>query len=164
MSIEIREAELEQAADATGFLAVLDSYAGGVTGGGKPLDPEVKRRLVPALREQPGALVLLAISEGRVVGIASCFFGFSTFAARPLLNIHDLAVLPEYRGRGIGRALLAAAEERAVARGCCKVTLEVLETNTGARRLYRESGFRDFELAGVAQRTLFLVKPLAHAD
>jgi ribosomal protein S18 acetylase RimI-like enzyme len=164
MSIEIREADLGQAGDAAGFLEVLDSYARGVTGGSTPLDPEVKRRLVPALRAQPGALVLLALSEGRVVGIASCFFGFSTFSARPLLNVHDLAVLPELQGRGIGRALLAAAEERARARGCAKLTLEVLETNTFARRLYQERGFRDFELGGVPQRTLFLVKPLLPAD
>ena len=164
MSIEIREANFERAAEAAGFLAVLESYARGATGGGTPLDQDVKRRLVPALREQPGALVLLAFSDGGVVGIASCFFGFSTFAARPLLNVHDLAVLPEFQGRGIGGALLAAAEERAVARGCCKVTLEVLETNAGARRLYQQRGFRDFELAGVAQRTLFWVKPLPRAD
>jgi ribosomal protein S18 acetylase RimI-like enzyme len=161
MSIEIRVADLQKPADAEGFLEVLDSYARGATGGGRPLDAEVRRRLVPALREQPGALVLLGLSEGRVVGIASCFFGFSTFSARPLLNVHDLAVLPEFRGRGIGRALLTAAEARAVERGCCKLTLEVLETNAGARRLYDARGFRDFELAGVAQRTLFLVKPLA---
>ena len=161
MSIEIREADLRQARDAAGFLEVLDSYARSPTGGGKPLAPEVKRRLVPALLEQPSALVLLALDEGRVVGIASCFFGFSTFSAQPLLNVHDLAVLPELRGRGIGRALLDAAEARALARGCCKLTLEVLETNEGARRLYHARGFRDFELSGVAQRTLFLVKPLA---
>lgn len=163
MSIEIREANLTHAADAAGFLAVLESYAQSVSGGGEPLDPDVKRRLVPALLEQPGALVLLALRDGQVVGIASCFLGFSTFSARPLLNIHDLAVLPELRGQGIGCALLAAVDERAAARGCCKVTLEVLETNTGAERLYRAHGFRDFELGGVARRTLFLVKPLASA-
>ena len=164
MSIEIREADFAQAADAAGFLAVLDSYARSVTGGGTPLTADVAQRLVPALREQPGALVLLASYQGQVVGIASCFFGFSTFSARPLLNVHDLAVLPAFQGQGIGRALLSAAEERAVARGCCKLTLEVLESNTGARRLYHERGFRDFELAGVAQRTLFLVKPISPTD
>jgi ribosomal protein S18 acetylase RimI-like enzyme len=160
MSIEIRQADLSQPADAAGFLTVLDAYARGDTGGGAPLDPEVRARLVPALRAQPGALVLLALGEGRVVGIASCFYGFSTFAARPLLNVHDLAVLPEFQGRGIGRALLAAAEERARGRGCVKLTLEVLEDNARARGLYHERGFRDFELGGVARRTFFLCKPL----
>jgi len=163
MSIEIREANLHDAADAAGFLAVLESYAQGIMGGGAALDPDVKRRLVPALLEQPSALVLLALSGERqqVVGIASCFFGFSTFAARPLLNVHDLAVLPEFQGRGIGRALLGGAEERARQRGCAKLTLEVLEENQRALGLYRERGFRDFELRGVARRTLFLTKSLS---
>ncbi len=160
MSIEIREANLREMREADAFLSLLDSYARDVMGGGTPLDATVKQRLVPALLEQPGVLVLLAWLDERAVGLASCFFGFSTFAARPLLNVHDLAVLPELRGRGIGRALLAAAEEHARARGCVKLTLEVLEDNVGAQRLYRAQGFRDYELGGVPRRTFFLTKPL----
>src|SRR6188472_634458 len=112
---------------AAGLLSVLDSYAREEMGGGAPLSLDVRQRLVPALREQANALVLLAFADGAVTGIATCFFGFSTFAARPLLNVHDLAVLPASRGRGVGRALLVAAEERARARGCVKLTLEVRE-------------------------------------
>ncbi len=160
MSTEIREANLADAAEAAGFLAVLDSYAADEMGGTAPLDPDVRQRLVPALREQPGALVLLAFEAEQVVGLATCFFGFSTFAARPLLNVHDLAVLPAFRGRGVGRALLNAAAERARARDCAKLTLEVREDNAQARGLYAERGFRDFDLAGVTYRTLFLSKPL----
>ncbi len=160
MSIEIREANLADAAEAAGFLTVLDSYAADEMGGATPLDPEVRRRLVPALREQPSALVLLAFEAERAVGLATCFFGFSTFAARRLLNVHDLAVLPAFRGRGVGRALLNAAEEHARTRGCAKLTLEVREDNARARGLYEERGFRDFQLAGVTYRTLFLSKPL----
>ncbi len=161
MSIEIREANLAEHADATGLLTVLDSYAAGAMGGGVALDADVRRRLIPALREQTNALVLLAFSEAQVVGAATCFFGFSTFSARPLLNVHDLAVLPSHHGRGIGRALLAVAEEHARARGCAKLTVEVREDNAPARGLYHERGFRDFELAGASYRTLFLSKPLA---
>jgi ribosomal protein S18 acetylase RimI-like enzyme len=160
LSIEIREAKWSDASDVAGFLAVLDSYAADEMGGASPLDPNVRRRLVPALREQANALVLLAFEAEQTVGVATCFFGFSTFAARPLLNVHDLAVLPGFRGRGVGRALLNAAEEHARARGCAKLTLEVREDNAPARGLYEERGFRDFQLAGVAIRTLFLAKPL----
>lgn len=164
MSIEIREADLSKEADAAGLLAVLDSYATDEMGGGVPLDAAARQRLIPALREQSNALVLLAFhSEAAgAVGLATSFYGFSTFAARPLLNVHDLCVLPAFRGRGIGRALLAEAEARAQARGCVKLTLEVLESNARARGLYYSHGFRDFELGGVVRRTLFLSKPLAH--
>ena len=54
--------------------------------------------------------------------------------------------------------VLAAAERHATARGCVKLTLEVLESNTSARKLYEAEGFRDYELGGVPQRTLFLNK------
>ena len=161
MSIEITDADLGNEAHAQALLTVLDSYAADEMGGGQPLEPDVRRRLVPALREQANALVLLAFVEGAAVGLANCFYGFSTFAARPLLNVHDLAVVPAFRGRGVGRALLAAVDDRARARGCAKVTLEVREDNVRARGLYRAHGFRDFELAGVSFRTLFLAKRLS---
>jgi ribosomal protein S18 acetylase RimI-like enzyme len=164
LTVEVREARLADATDAAAFLAILESYATDEMGGGTPLDPFVRARLVPALREQSNALVLLAFSEGSAVGVATCFFGFSTFAARSLLNVHDLAVLPASRGRGVGRALLSAAEAHARARDCAKLTLEVREDNARARALYRERGFRDFELAGVPIRTLFLAKPLEQAS
>jgi GNAT superfamily N-acetyltransferase len=160
MSIEIHQANLADSRDAEALLDVLDSYARDPMGGGVALGPDVRRRLVPALREQAHALVLLAREAQRPIGLATCFFGFSTFAARPLLNVHDLAVLPEFRGRGVGRALLAAVEEHARARGCAKLTLEVREDNARARGLYEQCGFRDFELAGQRIRTHFLGKVL----
>jgi ribosomal protein S18 acetylase RimI-like enzyme len=161
MALEIREANWDDERDEQALLTILDGYARGHSGGGAPLSEEVKQRLVPALREQAHALVLLAFAEGQAAGIATCFFGFSTFFARPLLNVHDLAVAPAFQRRGIGRALLAAAEARAIARGCCKLTLEVREDNRPARDLYHQQGFRDFELAGATHPTLFLAKPLA---
>jgi GNAT superfamily N-acetyltransferase len=69
------------------------------------------------------------------------------------------AVVPEFRGRGIGRALLAEAERLAVDRGLCKLTLEVQETNTPARTLYERFGFVDF-VVGESVTTLSLCKPL----
>ena len=109
-------------------------------GGGQPLGEDVRTRLIPALREHPTTVILLAFDGTRPVGIATCFRGFSTFAARPLLNLHDLAVIPEYRRRGVGRQLLAAVEDKARSLGCTKVTLEVLEANP-ARQLYAAMGY-----------------------
>ena len=81
--------------------------------------------------------------------------------ARPLLNIHDLAVLPSYRGRGVGHALLQAAEEHARREGCCKLTLEVRDDNARARALYRSFGFEDFAVGDDSTPTRFLGKPLS---
>ena len=81
-------------------------------GSGQPLSAEVRETLVAGLRRHPTTLVLLAWAEGQAVGMATCFLGFSTFYARPLINIHDLMVLPGQRGRGVGRDLLQAVEAR----------------------------------------------------
>jgi ribosomal protein S18 acetylase RimI-like enzyme len=154
MNLRIRPADLNDARDADSIAMLLNSYAIEPVGGGNPLSPEVRERLVPALKDIPRALVLLALADDAAIGIAVCFVGFSTFRARPLLNIHDLAVLPEHRRKGVGRALLQAAERYARRQGCCRVTLEVLESNSGARDLYRRFGFDDSTVSR------FLVKPL----
>jgi ribosomal protein S18 acetylase RimI-like enzyme len=156
---EIALADFADETHRAAIVAVLDSYARDPVGGGKPLAADVRERLVPMLIEHGKSLVLLAFDAGRPVGIATCFLGLSTFAARPLLNIHDLAVVPDVRGRGIGRALLTAAERLAADRGCCKLTLEVLEDNLRARRLYERFGFGDFVI-GESAPTRFLTKAI----
>jgi ribosomal protein S18 acetylase RimI-like enzyme len=154
MNLRIRPADLADARDAESIAILLNSYAVEPVGGGRPLPHDVRERLVPALREVPRALVLLAFADDAAIGIAVCFVGFSTFRARPLLNIHDLAVLPQHRGKGVGRALLQAAEDHARRQGCCRLTLEVLESNSGAQALYRRFGFDNSTMSR------FLVKPL----
>ena len=162
MTPTIREADLTDPADARGLLEVLDSYASDAMGTRQPLAEETRERIVPGLREHPTTLVLLAVLDGRTVGIAVCFLGFSTFRARPLLNVHDLAVLPEHRGRGIGRLLLDEVEKRARQRGCCKLTLEVRTDNGRAIGLYERFGFEPS--GGDSTHMLFLAKPLTSAE
>lgn len=158
MDVRVRDADFDDERDTNGFIAVLDSYASSAVGGGRALSRDVRERVVPMLREHPTSLVLLALIDDERVGIAVCFFGLSTFRARPLLNIHDLAVLPQYQGKGVGPALLEAVEERARRKGCCKLTLEVLDDNERARAVYRRFGFEDSVVGTSATR--FLVKPL----
>jgi ribosomal protein S18 acetylase RimI-like enzyme len=134
-------ADFDDPAHARAIVDLTDAYARDPLGGGKPLGADVRARLVAGLRATPGCFVLLAFDGDAAVGIATCMTGFSTFAARPLVNVHDLAVLPSHRGRGVGLALLDAVAERARRQGCRKVTLEVLENNP-ARRLYERAGFR----------------------
>jgi ribosomal protein S18 acetylase RimI-like enzyme len=154
--VTIRDAELERASDADALFAILDAYAREPGGQSAPLSEAARAALVPGLRAHPHTFVLLACVDARPVGAAVCFFGFSTFAGRPFLNVHDLALLPGERGRGLGRALLEETERRARARGCAKMTLEVHQTNTGAQRLYRDFGF-----AGWDAPTYFVTKRLA---
>jgi ribosomal protein S18 acetylase RimI-like enzyme len=140
-SVTVVEADLANPDHQRDVVAMTEAYARDVMGNGGPLPADVLARLVPGLREHPTTMVFLAYADRRVAGIATCFLGFSTFTARPIINIHDLAVLPEHRGRGIGRLLLEAVEMAARKRSCSRVTLEVQENNARARRVYEAAGF-----------------------
>lgn len=159
-SIEIIQADLRQPDHARAVVELVNAYAMDSMGNGAPLSPEVLEQLVPRLCEHPTTLIFLAYHAAKPVGIAVCFLGFSTFAARPLINIHDLAVLPEHRSRGIGRQLLEEVERKAKELGCCKVTLEVQEGNRKARQTYRAAGFEQAVYADAAGGALFLTKRL----
>lgn len=159
-ALTIRRAELDSEADAAAVVAMLDAYARDPMGDGQPLLSDVRERLIPALREHPTTLIWLAFIDKEPVGLLTAFVGFSTFKARPLINIHDAAVLPPARGQGVGRKLLAAVEEHAFQTGCCKLTLEVLENNDRAKGLYESFGFRQATYADGAGAALFYAKPL----
>jgi len=160
LGVDIVEADLVRPEHAQAVVEMVNAYAMDPMGNGAPLPPEVLEALVPRLVEHPTSLIFLAFEQAKPVGIAVCFLGFSTFAARPLVNVHDLAVLPELRGRGIGRRLLAAVERKATELGCCKLTLEVGQDNHLAKGLYRSVGFAETMSAEAAGAAVFMTKKL----
>lgn len=159
-AVQVLEADLARRDHQEAIVELLDTYSRDPMGNGSPLPPDVKRELIRGLREHPTTLVLLAYVDAAPAGVAVCFRGFSTFAARPLINIHDLSVLPSQRGHGVGRALLDAVAEKGRALGCCKLTLEVLEHNERARRVYEAAGFRQAVYRPELGGALFMAKPL----
>lgn len=160
MSIQVQMADYRDPDQAAAIASLLDRYARDPMGGGRPLDPEKLERLAGELARRPHAFTVLAYVHGRPVGLANCFELFSTFACRPLVNIHDIVVDREHRGRGIGRALLTKVEAVARSRGCCKLTLEVLEGNAPARRAYQSFGFAPYQLREELGQAMFWEKPL----
>ncbi|MEP6672166.1 MAG: GNAT family N-acetyltransferase [Chthoniobacter sp.] len=158
--ITITEADLSRGDHGTAILDLLNGYAMDPFGDGQPLSEATRRDLIPGLRQHPTTRIFLAYRGGEPVGLAICFLGFSTFAARPLLNIHDYFVAPSSRGTGVGRLLMAAVEQRARELGCCKLTLEVLENNHRARGVYAAAGFAQATYIPEAGGALFLSKLL----
>ena len=73
-------------------------------------------------------------------GFALFFHNYSTFAAQPGLYLEDLFVLPQHRGRGIGRELLRHLARLAVARNCARFEWAVLDWNEPAIGFYRSLG------------------------
>ena len=112
------------------------------------------------LAERTDYHLVLARDASGFVGLVNCFEGFSTFKGKPLINIHDVIVSMRARGRGVARLMLQQVEAIARERGCCKLTLEVLEGNQPAQNSYRAVGFKGYELDPVMGRAMFWEKPL----
>jgi ribosomal protein S18 acetylase RimI-like enzyme len=160
ITLTVDKADYADAEDAAAIVQLLDLYARDPMGGGTPLSQQVKDNLIAGLAAAGNAFSVIARIDGKPVGLANCFFGFSTFAARPLVNIHDVVVDARFRGKGIGRALFAEIEGIAAARGACKVTLEVLSGNGPARALYASLGYGDYALDPATGAALFWQKKL----
>lgn len=157
----IVEADLQNPVHQQAIVSLINHYAQEPVIGGKPLPERVQTELIAGLQQHPTTEIFLAFLDSQPIGIAVCFRGFSTFAAKPLLNIHDLAVHAEHRGQGVGRALLAAVEAKAQATGCCRITLEVVENNENAQRVYESVGFASNPGKEANGRMFFMEKSLA---
>ena len=152
--IVVRRVDFTRPNEAATYIELLDAYGRDPMGGAQALPAEVRSRLGNDLGRNPAAHALIARRGTAAVGVATCFVGYSTFLARPLLNIHDIAVIPKARGRGIGTALLEEITALGRRLGCCKITLEVREDNLTARQRYTADGFQP------AACNLFLEKTL----
>jgi len=152
---------------------LLDLYARDPMGGAEPLAASVLERLCDDLACRPDAASFLAYRGAEPsqpnraptneptsdpVGLINCFEGYSTYKAKPLLNVHDIVVHPAFRGQGVAQALLAAAQQLAIERGCCKLTLEVLSGNTVAMNAYDRFGFKSYQLDPGAGQAVLLQK------
>jgi len=111
--IRIVAADLDLMEHQDALLTLMDLYARDPMQGGAPLPSNVIDEVIPELQQHPAKLIWLAYCGAEAVGFTVCFLGFSTFAARPLINIHDISVRPEYRGLGAVKLLMDAMEAKA---------------------------------------------------
>ncbi|MEG4302901.1 GNAT family N-acetyltransferase [Microcoleus sp. D3_18a_C4] len=89
---------------------------------------------------RPFVEAILAECEGRVVGWALFFYNYSTFLTKPGIYLEDLFVLPEFRGRGIGKSLIVYLAQLTVERGCGRLEWSVLDWNELAIGFYKGIG------------------------
>lgn len=159
--ITVIQADYKNPEHGRDLVFLLDAYASDPMGGGYPLCDDVKASLASELAKRDFALSLIAYVNEKPAGLINAFEGFSTFAAKPLINIHDVVVIKEFRGLQISQKLLAELEKIARARGCCKLTLEVLQGNETAKRAYQKFGFAGYELDPEAGQAVFWQKKLS---
>jgi len=157
-ALHVVRADYANPVHAAALLQLLDAYAQDPMGGGHALSDYAKTHLVAALAQRPQAFSVLAFEGDRPVGLVNCIEGFSTFACRPLVNVHDVTVLASHRGQRVAEHMLVLAEAIARERGACKLTLEVLQGNAGALRLYHRTGFANYELDPAMGQAQFMQK------
>src|SRR6266513_1199442 len=87
--IRVVEADLKSPEHQKAVLAMVNAYSRDSMGKAKALHPDGRARVIPGLQRHPTTLVFLAFVDDHAVGAAVCFVGFSTFAAKPLIKIHD---------------------------------------------------------------------------
>jgi ribosomal protein S18 acetylase RimI-like enzyme len=92
--------------------------------------------------------VLLVEGEDGAAGVAVLRYRPSLWAAADECYLAELYVVPGARGSGLGRALLRACVDRAVARGCDLIDLSTSEDDVAARHLYEVEGFHATEGVG----------------
>ena len=160
LGIQVLQADYALALHAAHVVQLLDAYAQDPAGGGQLLSGFAKTHLVAALAARPQAFSVLAYDGDVPVGLVNCFEGFSTFACRPLVNVHDVVVVASHRGRRVAAQMLQLAEAMARQRGACKLTLEVLSGNRRAIASYRRVGFVPYQLDPAMGDATFFQKSL----
>lgn len=157
-AVDVCRADYSNPIHAAALVMLLDAYAQDPMGGNHPLSDFAKAHVVAALAARSQAYSVLAFAGDQAVGLVNCMEGFSTFACRPLVNVHDVAVLATHRGQRVAEKMLILAESIALERGACKLTLEVLQGNVGAYRLYQRLGFANYELDPAMGQAQFMQK------
>lgn len=162
LNITTRRVDYASASDRAALCSLLNHYAQDPMGGGAPLGADVLARLCDDLSQRAFAFSFIAWAASpdgeRAVGLVNCIEGYSTFKAKPLINIHDLIVHSDWRGQGVGQRLMQAVEDVARSKGACKITLEVLTGNHTAMQSYERFGFAPYALDPSAGTATFMQK------
>lgn len=140
--VTIKECDFKDPRQRQAVIDLMNHYMASEMGGKlPPYKEKTARAVVEGLQHHPSKLVLLAEYKGEYVGLCNSFINFGTFAGKPFINIHDIVVLDNYRGLGIGRKMMEAIDAKAKELNCGKITLEVRDDNTRAQQLYKSMGF-----------------------
>ncbi len=160
MAVNIFLADYENPQQGEDLVMLLDAYAKDPMGGGEGLSEHVKQDLVKTLAKRNDVFTILCYVDDQPAGLINCIEGFSTFNCKPVMNIHDVTVLEKYRGQGLSTKMLDEVEALASFRGCCKLTLEVLEGNEIAKKSYQQFGFSGYELDPKLGKAMFWEKKI----
>jgi ribosomal protein S18 acetylase RimI-like enzyme len=143
MELSILQVDLQNPKHCDQMIKLLNDYMNDPMGNNRPMPRELGPQIISGLKKHSGFLGIFVMADDQFAGLANCNINFSTFQAKPLINIHDFIVTPEYRNIGAGSFLLQGIIIYASENGFCRVNLEVREDNPTAKSLYKKNGFSD---------------------
>ena len=159
-ALQLVKVDYQNEQDTKALINLLQMYAQDPMGGNKAIDQSIIDSLPKALQARSFMHSFLVYSNQTPIAFANCIESFSTFSAKGVLNIHDFAVMPTFRGQNISQFLLSGIQNFATKIGCSKLTLEVLEGNKSAVRAYQKAGFSAYQLAPEMGNAMFWQKNL----
>ncbi|HRX11880.1 MAG TPA: GNAT family N-acetyltransferase [Draconibacterium sp.] len=143
MEFSIQNVNLHNPVHRNHFIKLLNDYIKDPMGNNRPMRKELAPKIISGLKKHARFLGFFVLADDQFAGLANCNINFSTFQAKPIINIHDFVVAPEFRNLGAGEYLLDAILKYASSNGFCRVNLEVREDNLAAKSLYKKMGFSD---------------------
>ena len=145
MELSIIPVDLQNPKHCGQIIKLLNDYMLDPMGNNAPMDEGLAPKIISGLQSYSGYFGFFVLAGDQFAGLANCNQNFSTFKAKPILNIHDFIVAPECRNIGAGHFLLRGVLNYASQNGYCRVNLEVREDNHTAKSLYKKMGFSECE-------------------
>lgn len=143
MELSIIQVDIQNPIHCDQVIKLLNDYMIDPMGNNRPMPKELGPQIISGLKKHTGFLGFFVVDGEQFAGLANCNVNFSTFQAKPLINIHDFIIAPECRKVGAGSFLLQGIINYASQNGFCRVNLEVREDNQIAKSLYKKNGFTD---------------------
>ena len=141
--MQLIQVNLENEEHCFAVLNLLNEYMVDEMGIGEPMPVKLGPKIIEGLKNHSAYLGFLVKNEDEYAALANCNLVFSTWQAKPLINIHDFIVSPNFRNKGVGLFLLKQIEKFAREMDCCRVNLEVRKDNYKAQNLYKKAGFKE---------------------
>lgn len=134
---------LEDKSHCSNLLRLLNEYMRDEMGTGKPMPEDLEGKIIEGLKSHAGYVGFFVCVGDEFAALANCNLNFSTWQAKPLINIHDFIVSSVCRNQGIGMFLLKGIEKFALQKGYCRINLEVRHDNIKAQNLYHKAGYME---------------------
>ena len=139
----IIQVDLNNEEHCSAFLRLLNDYMLDEMGIGEPMPENLGPQIINGLKKHSGYIGFFVCINNNFAALANCNLNFSTWQAKPLINIHDFIVAPDFRKLGVGFFLLNEIANYASAKGYCRINLEVRHDNFKAQNLYKKAGFTE---------------------